>query len=68
MNDMTFSLPKETRERHPYRSLYAAVLFQSFQDALSEAMPDNSGDGRNEAAPQTRHAVPAVHPTLIPQA
>jgi len=59
MDDLTFSLSKETRAHHPYRSLYAALLFQGFQDALAEAMPDDSGGGRNEAAPQTRRAVPA---------
>lgn len=31
------ALSIERRERHPYRSLYAEMLFQSFRDALAEA-------------------------------
>lgn len=30
------ALSIERRERHPYRSLYAEMLFQSFRDALAE--------------------------------
>lgn len=67
MNDMTFSLSKETRERHPYRSLYAALLFQSFRDALTEAMTSEEPTDRNEAAPKKR-PVAAGRSTLVPQA
>lgn len=68
MNDMTFSLSRDTRERRPYRSLYAALLFQSFQDALAEAMPDDSSGGRDEAAPVKRRTVATGSSTLVPQA
>ena len=32
----------EHRERHPYRSLYAELLFQRFRDALAEATDEAS--------------------------
>lgn len=68
MTDPTLSLSKEARERRPYSSLYAALLFQSFQDALADAMPDDSSGGRDEAAPVERRAVAAAPSTLVPQA
>jgi hypothetical protein len=68
MTDTTLSPSKEARERRPYSSLYAAVLFQSFQDALADAMPDDSSDNRDEAGPTVRRAAVAGSPTLAPQA
>ena len=68
MNDRLPSLPIEARERHPYRSLYAALLFQGFQDALADAMPDDSGGGRDKAPSRTRTAAPHRRSTLAPQA
>ena len=68
MNDRLPSLPIETRERHPYRSLYAALLFQGFQDALADAMPDDSGGGREKASPRPRTAAPGSRSKLAPQA
>lgn len=67
MNDMTLSPSKEAREHRPYRSLYAALLFQSFQDALDAAMPGDSPDDRDEAAPKKPRAA-AGRSTLVPQA
>jgi hypothetical protein len=51
MSDYTFSLSKEARQRRPYQSLIAAILFQSFQDALSEAANTLSRDDANAVAP-----------------
>jgi hypothetical protein len=68
MNDRLPSLSIEARERHPYRSLYAALLFQGFQDALADAMPDDSGGGRDKAPPRTRTAAPHRHSTVASQA
>jgi len=39
---MSPSVSIERRERHPYRSLYAEMLFQSFRDALAEATEEAS--------------------------
>lgn len=68
MTDPTLSLSKEARQQRPYSSLYAALLFQSFQDALAEAVPEDSEGDRDEAAPRTRRAVSANHSALAPQA
>jgi len=68
MTDTTLSPSKEARERRPYSSLYAALLFQSFRDALAEAMPEESPIDREEVAPKTRRAVAAGPSTLVPQA
>jgi len=68
MTDTTLSPSKEARERRPYRSLYAALLLQSFQDALSDAMPDDSSNDRNEAGPTVHRAVAAGSSTVAPQA
>lgn len=35
MSLSSLSLSVERRNRHPYRSLYAEMLFQSFHDALT---------------------------------
>lgn len=67
MNDTTLSLSKEARQRRPYRSLYAALLFQGFRDALAEAMPGDESDDRDEAAPE-KHRTAADQSTLVPQA
>lgn len=66
MNDVALSPSKEARKRRPYRSLYAAVLLQSFEDALAEAMPAESPIDREvaEAAPRKRRAVPAGQSTF----
>jgi hypothetical protein len=48
MNDRMLSLSKEARDRHPYRSLYAALLLQSFQDALAEATMSNDPSGNDD--------------------
>ncbi len=62
MNDRLPSLPIEAREQHPYRSLYAALLLQNVQDAISDALPDDdshdSGDG---GAPPIHTPVPPAH-------
>lgn len=48
MDPLTPSI--ESRERNPYGSLYAALLFHSFRDAVSEAMePDTSSSGSRTA-------------------
>lgn len=40
---LTFS--RDAREQHPYRSLYAAVLFQGFRDAVAlVSSSDESAD------------------------
>lgn len=54
MNDRLPSLPLEARQRHPYRSLYAALLLQSFEDALAEAVSEDAtdGDGGSAALPR----------------
>ena len=55
MNDRMLSLPKEARERHPYRSLYAALLLQSFKDALAEATTsDDASDNDDGTAALSR--------------
>lgn len=36
------ALSIERRERHPYGSLYAEMLFQSFRDALAETREEAS--------------------------
>jgi len=36
------SVSIEHRERNPYRSLYAEMLFQSFRDALAQATTEAS--------------------------
>jgi hypothetical protein len=36
MQSDILNLSKETRAKHPYRSLYAAMLFHSFRDAVQE--------------------------------
>jgi len=66
MKDLTFSLSKEARQRRPYRSLYAAVLFQSFEDALNEAMATDTPADRDatKGVPPERHAAPAGQPAL----
>ncbi len=68
MNDLTLSISKEDRQRHPYRSLYAAVLFQSFEDALAEALPTGAPTDRDEAAPRKRRAVLGGQSPLAQQA
>ena len=68
MNDLTLSISREDRQRHPYRSLYAAVLFQSFEDALAEALPTDTTTDRNEAAPRKRRAILGGQPSLAQQA
>ncbi len=62
------SLSKEARQRHPYRSLCAAVLFQSFQDALAETMSEDSPGNRDEVASRERNAVPVTRSMLAQQA
>lgn len=37
MSQPFLAVPIERRERHPYRSLQAELLFQGFRDALDEA-------------------------------
>jgi hypothetical protein len=59
MNDLTLFISKEDRQHHPYRSLYAALLFQSFRDALTEAMPTEDPTDRDAA-----EAVSRNHPPL----
>ncbi|WP_263818181.1 hypothetical protein [Salinibacter sp.] len=60
MNDRLPSLPIEAREQHPYRSLYAALLLQNVQDAISDALADDdshdSGDGGASPRPTSRPA------------
>ena len=70
MNDLTLFISKEDRQRHPYRSLYAAMLFQSFRDALTEAMPTESPTDRDaaEAVSRNHPPAPADRPALVPQA
>lgn len=68
MNDSTLSPSKETRQHHPYRSLYAALLFQSFRDALAETMSENPPGGPDEAAVRKRNTIPANQSTLAQQA
>lgn len=70
MNDVTLSPSKEARQRHPYRSLYAALLFQSFEDALAAAMSTEDPTGRDaaEAVSRDRCVVPAGRVTLAHQA
>jgi hypothetical protein len=67
MNDSLLSPSKEARKHRPYRSLYAALLFQSFRDAVAEAMPKEAPDERNEAAPKKRRSA-LGRSTLTPQA
>lgn len=59
MNDRLPSLSIEARRHHPYRSLYAALLLQSFQDALDEAMSGNMPDRHDEAEAFSRPYIPA---------
>jgi hypothetical protein len=68
MTDTTLSLSKEARRRRPYSSLYAALLFQSFRDALAEASPEESPGDRDEAAPRTRQALSTGYSPLVSQA
>lgn len=68
MNDEPLSLSEEARQHRPYRSLYAALLFQSFQDALDEAMPEDASSDRDEVAFQERRAVPAGQSMLVSRA
>lgn len=68
MSDLPLSLPKKARQRHPYGSLYAALLFQSFQDAIAEATSENAPGIRDEAAPKKRRGAAASRSTLLPQA
>ena len=70
MNDLTLFISKEDRQRHPYRSLYAAMLFQSFEDALGEALPTDAPTDRDtaEAVSRNHPPAPADRPTLVPQA
>lgn len=49
MSFAPLSISIEYRERHPYRSLYAEMLFQSFRDALAEATTEASTTIRNIA-------------------
>lgn len=42
MSFAPLSVSVEQRERHPYRSLYAEMLFQSFRDALATAREETS--------------------------
>lgn len=67
MTDTTLSLSKEARQRRPYSSLYAALLFQSFHDALAEAMPKDSPSDRDDAGPKERRPVVAGSPALASQ-
>lgn len=67
MNDTTLSPSKEARKHRPYRSLYAALLFQSFRDALAKAMPEGSPVDRDEATPKKRRATSGPS-TLVPRA
>ena len=57
MSDRLPSLPLKARQHHPYRSLYAALLLQSFEDALAEAVSEDSTDGDDRSA-----ALPRVAP------
>ncbi len=60
MNDRLPSLPIEAREQHPYRSLYAALLLQNVQDAISDALPnDDSHDSGGGGASPHPHPRPA---------
>ena len=68
MNDLTLSISKEARQRHPYRSLYAAMLFQSFEDALAEALSTDTPADRDEAAPRKRQSVLGGQSPLAQQA
>ena len=69
MNDVTLSPSKEDRQHRPYRSLYAALLFQSFRDALTEAMPTGNPTDRDAAEAVSRNPpAPADRPALVPQA
>jgi hypothetical protein len=44
---------KDARQRAPYRSLYASLLFQSFRDALDDAMRPAPSD--RAASPSLAH-------------
>ena len=68
MTDPTLSLSKEARQQRPYSSLYAALLFQSFRDALAETMPEDPPSDRDEAAPMKPRSVATGQSTLLPQA
>ena len=70
MNDLTLFISKEDRQRHPYRSLYAAMLFQSLEDALGEALPTDAPTDRDaaEAVSRNHPPAPADRPALVPQA
>jgi hypothetical protein len=64
------TLSIERRERHPYRSLYAEMLLQSFHDALAaeveapdtEKVVEGPGAAASEAgrARSARQSVPAA--------
>ncbi|MEF8815676.1 MAG: hypothetical protein V5A20_01975 [Salinibacter sp.] len=60
MNDRLPSLSVEARERHPYRSLYAALLLQSFQDAVSDALTEDSSGSDDGAAALSETPASAV--------
>lgn len=51
MDDLSPS--KDARQRAPYRSLYASILFQSFRDALDDAMRPDPDD--RAASPSLAH-------------
>jgi hypothetical protein len=70
MHGITLSPSKEVRRRRPYRSLYAALLFQSFRDALTEAMSTENPTDRDaaEAVSRNHPPAPADRSALVPQA
>jgi len=55
------ALSRETREQYPYRSFYAAILFQSFRDAVAGAAnADRSPQSQNaNIRDRTRREPPA---------
>ena len=68
MTDPTLSPSIEARQQRPYSSLYAALLLQSFQDALAEAMSEDPPSDREEATATVRRAAAAGSPALALQA
>lgn len=49
MRSDALTLSRDDREQRPYRSLYAALLFQSFRDAIAEMTSAEKADTWTEA-------------------
>ena len=59
MHDSIPSFSRETRQHHPYRSLYAAMIFQALRDAFDEATTPDSTVNQDDA-----EAISQVHRDL----